>query len=122
MSSCITGTPVPEPCDGAAGGGLVPGIPGRHRRVGPIAGLAQLGLSGACGGERLCRANPEGVTGDATGHAGVRGAALHDLADGGRGQAPRRRMVAPPNAAEQCAGIVPGAVEVGGDPGDGGGP
>ena len=29
-------------------------------------------------------------------------------------------MVAAPNAAEQCAGIVPGAIEVSGDPGDGG--
>ncbi|MDE0220545.1 MAG: hypothetical protein OXJ90_14865 [Spirochaetaceae bacterium] len=76
------------------------GIPCRHRQVDPTAGLAQLGLTGAGGGERLCRADPEGVARDATGPAGVRVAALDDPADGGRGEARRRRMVASADAAE----------------------
>ena len=40
------------------------------------------------------------MAGDAAGHASGRGAALHDFADGGRGEACRRRMAAPANAAE----------------------
>ena len=59
--------------------------------------------------------------GDAAGHAGVSGAALDDLPDGGRGQARRRRVSAAPDAAEQCAVVVAGAVEPGGAACDGGG-
>ena len=96
-------------------------IPCRHGGVDPIAGLAQLGLTGAGGGERLSRADPEGVAGDAAGHASGRAARCFTISRmAGRGEACRRRMVAPPNAVEQCAGIVPGAIEVSGDPGDGG--
>ena len=47
---CSTYTVAPpyrKPSDGAASGGLVAGIPSGHGGVDPVAGLAQLGLTGA---------------------------------------------------------------------------